>query len=227
MGCDFMKQKTNMYIKKLHTVLKKPSDSRGFSLVEMVIVIAIMVILLSMLAPAVFGYIKKAQLTADHGAGKTIYEAFQMALNDPDFYAQALKASQLIKDNTSLDKPASSRLPIGFDKTRYKAYHPFLRTALKNGGKFGEVGEWMSAEKSQPAYAEHTKLAKMFQKEFEDKKIHISTRMAPADSTPIAGSVTDQFVILMRKGNPRDIEIWLGSSGGFWENGLTIRLYPI
>lgn len=192
------------------------SSENGFSLIEVLIVIAIMVILLSMLIPATAGYIRKAQLVSDKSSGRTIYEAYQMALNDPTFYAKAVKVAKTA--NTTLESRLN-RMPAGIDRIKYAKYCPILRTGVK--GK-GDVGDWAACHNK----IEHKQFAKMFQLEFDSKKLHVASNLKPADPNAIANSRTDQFVIIMKKGNPRDIEVWLGSSGGFQENGLTVKLYP-
>lgn len=77
----------NLYHRK--TKEKFKNDNMGFSLVELIIVIAIMAILAGALAPALIKYIRKARRTADVDAAKKIADTVQFALLDdrnPDIY---------------------------------------------------------------------------------------------------------------------------------------------
>lgn len=54
--------------------------NKGFSMVELIIVIAIMAILAGALAPALIKYINKSRLAADIQAGQTVAKAIETAL---------------------------------------------------------------------------------------------------------------------------------------------------
>lgn len=59
----------------LKNLKNKLKDNKGFSLVELIVVIAIMVILIALLIPSVSGYIKKANDTASKTAARSVYDA--------------------------------------------------------------------------------------------------------------------------------------------------------
>ena len=61
----------------------------GFSMVELIIVIAIMAILAGALAPALIKYINKSRISADISTGNTIAGAIQTALSDEKAYDSA------------------------------------------------------------------------------------------------------------------------------------------
>ena len=60
--------------------------NKGFSLVELIIVIAIMAILAAAIAPALIRYIDKSRRSDDVAAGETINTATQAALANEDAY---------------------------------------------------------------------------------------------------------------------------------------------
>ena len=60
----------------------KKLDNKGFSLVELIVVIAIMAVLITMLVPNVVGYIKKAQWASELGMASTIYSSAQTIISD-------------------------------------------------------------------------------------------------------------------------------------------------
>ena len=64
-------------LKKLQNRLH---ESKGFTLVELIVVIAIMVILIALLVPNVVGYISSSQTTANLSAAKSVYNAANTAV---------------------------------------------------------------------------------------------------------------------------------------------------
>ncbi len=65
----------------------KKSNNKGFSLVELIIVIAIMAILAGAIAPALIRYIDKSRKSNDVSAAKTIKTAVETAMSNEDTYA--------------------------------------------------------------------------------------------------------------------------------------------
>ncbi len=53
----------------------KNSNKKGFTLVELVVVIAIIGVLAAILVPSMMGYVKKSRLKTANGNAKTIYNA--------------------------------------------------------------------------------------------------------------------------------------------------------
>ena len=65
----------------------KKTNNKGFSLVELIIVIAIMAILAGAIAPALISYIDKSRKSNDVSSCKTIKTAVETALGNEDIYA--------------------------------------------------------------------------------------------------------------------------------------------
>lgn len=63
--------------------------NKGFSMVELIIVIAIMAILAGALAPALIKYINKSRISTDIQTGNTIATAIQTALSNETAYDSA------------------------------------------------------------------------------------------------------------------------------------------
>lgn len=63
--------------------------NKGFSMVELIIVIAIMAILAGALAPALIKYINKSRISTDIQTGNTIATAVQTALSNENAYDAA------------------------------------------------------------------------------------------------------------------------------------------
>ncbi len=58
--------------------------NKGFSLVELIIVIAIMAILVGVLAPQLIKYIEKSKVSADTQAADSVHTAILTAMMDPE-----------------------------------------------------------------------------------------------------------------------------------------------
>lgn len=71
----------------------KKSNNKGFSLVELIIVIAIMAILAGAIAPALIRYIDKSRKSNDLSAAKTIKTAVETAMSNEDTYAGLTSAT--------------------------------------------------------------------------------------------------------------------------------------
>ena len=61
----------------------KTRDNKGFSLVELIIVIAIMAVLVGVLAPAYLRYVEKSRKSADIQAIDAVMRAMEVAAIDP------------------------------------------------------------------------------------------------------------------------------------------------
>lgn len=62
----------------------KKTNNKGFSLVELIIVIAIMAILVGVLAPQYLKYVEKSRVSADKDQLDSFYTACTTAAADPD-----------------------------------------------------------------------------------------------------------------------------------------------
>ncbi len=58
------------------------STKRGFTLVELIVVIVILAVLAAMLVPALIGYVERARREKDYQAASTVYTAAQAAITE-------------------------------------------------------------------------------------------------------------------------------------------------
>ncbi len=68
--------------------MKNNTRNAGFSLVELIIVIAIMAILIGVLAPQYIKYVEKSRLSADRDTADALLEASHAMLADLDYFPQ-------------------------------------------------------------------------------------------------------------------------------------------
>lgn len=81
-------------------------NNKGFSLVELIIVIAIMAILVGVMTPQLIKYLAKAKVAADKAFLDTVYTALVTATNDPD----------VVLDSDSVDIVADFVNPTRLDE---------------------------------------------------------------------------------------------------------------
>ena len=72
----------------------KNSNKKGFTLVELVVVIAIIGVLAAILVPSMMGYVKKSRLKTANGNAKTAYNAVAEYLADKETQGVLTDATQ-------------------------------------------------------------------------------------------------------------------------------------
>lgn len=98
-------------------------NNKGFSLVELIIVIAIMAILAGALAPALIKYINKSRRSTDVQNADSLRTALQTALSDPD-------AADATSANSTALQAASTIAPTG-DAFQKEVYSIVGKASLK------------------------------------------------------------------------------------------------
>ena len=86
-------------------------NNKGFSLVELIIVIAIMAILVGVMAPQLIKYIEKSNVSADQQMLDTVYQALRYAIVETE--VQEDDESRTLIDTWTADKKAISLSEIG------------------------------------------------------------------------------------------------------------------
>lgn len=96
-------------------------NNKGFSLVELIIVIAIMAILVGVMAPQLIKYIEKTNVSADVQVCDTVRQAIQTAYMDP---------SIVTKDNPKLPSENTKLNINSITSTAYPDFYDSVKTTL-------------------------------------------------------------------------------------------------
>ncbi|EGC02583.1 prepilin-type N-terminal cleavage/methylation domain-containing protein [Ruminococcus albus] len=116
----------------------KNSNKKGFTLVELVVVIAIIGVLAAILVPSMMGYVKKSRLKTANGNAKTAYNTAAGALADLETNGIQLETIDITQNCTT---PAASVPDLDGDTVDGVAYvTAIVQNALAaNGNDGGEV----------------------------------------------------------------------------------------
>ena len=127
----------------------KKTNNRGFSLVELIVVIAIMAVLIGVLAPQFLRYVDKARIQKDNTAIAEIANAAKIAMADEDVYNDLVKDCSSTIDisvntstnaitysetgseiETELAKTVGTSLTLGYSK--YITTAPVITVKIEN-----------------------------------------------------------------------------------------------
>lgn len=114
----------------------KNSNKKGFTLVELVVVIAIIGVLAAILVPSMMGYVKKARLKTANGNAKTAYNAAAEALADAE--TQGYQITTLTASGTRTNVITGSvDLPSTYNEAYVRAV--MINALASNGKDAGEA----------------------------------------------------------------------------------------
>ena len=135
----FIKLKTKQKERKNVNMKNRKMNNKGFSLVELIIVIAIMAVLVGVLAPAYLRYVEKSKKSADVQAIDAVMSAMEAAVIDPSLnLSTGDKMEVTISQSSDLDVVATITSTSSADKTKVETE---LKTTL---GEYKLKGTWGS-----------------------------------------------------------------------------------
>lgn len=182
--------------------MKKKKNNKGFSLIELIIAIAILVILTGLLAPQFMKYIEKSRLAKDLQSLDSVYTAVQGTLADETAYAGLVTKykpagkEDKIKDGIPLKNILDEAGKTGADKDPFAdelymilgvkaeqiSFESKVAKALKNSDIYVsiddqmQVGVWYGTK---PEYANDT-----------DLKVDLKVGVVPATAYKTDSSTT-------------------------------------
>lgn len=92
---------------------QKQKSKKGFTLVELIVVIAILGILAALVVPQVTGYIEKAQESTDQANAQMLYTAGQLYVTDLEVAGTKLTSTTTFTHQTLIDGGYVQKMPGG------------------------------------------------------------------------------------------------------------------
>ena len=132
--------------------LQKLKAKKGFTLVELIVVIAIIGVLAAILVPTMLGYVENSRITSADQIAKTIKDAAQVAATEMDTQGMGLATAKVVAVGTY--SPAANNNPatIVFSTASAQAANP--------EGVIGAAANYKGQQTEQAPAKHATKLSK-------------------------------------------------------------------
>ena len=189
----------------------KGKNSKGFTLVELIVVIAIIGVIAAILVPTLMSYIRKAGAKADIASAKQLYTAArQLLLDDED------ARTSFYKHNTTVFNVSTES--NGETETYELMVVCKLNGAANTRRKENDSIGWHKGNNETQDFCDALNAAGGYTEERKSRSMKY--RNHPN------GVKTDLWLLCYRVDDKDHLEIWAGNSHGTYESDPKFRVYP-
>lgn len=132
--------------------LQKLKAKKGFTLVELIVVIAIIGVLAAILVPTMLGYVENSRITSADQIAKTIKDAAQVAATEMDTQGMGLATAKVVALGTYTPAENNNPATIVFSTASAQAANP--------EGVIGAAANYKGQQTAQAPAKHATKLSK-------------------------------------------------------------------
>ena len=131
--------------------LQKLKAKKGFTLVELIVVIAIIGVLAAILIPTMLGFVTSSRVTSANSTAASIKKQIDNFLTDADTAGYGMKQSASAKANITFKVDDAGKWSAAITTGAYTPGSEFaVDTAFKNGSKWGTDGTASNITKDSP-----------------------------------------------------------------------------
>lgn len=132
--------------------LQKLKAKKGFTLVELIVVIAIIGVLAAILVPTMLGYVENSRITSADQIAKTIKDAAQVAATEMDTQGMGLATTKVVALGTYTPASGNTAASIVFSTASTQAANP--------EGVIGAAANYKGQQTAKAPASHATKLSK-------------------------------------------------------------------
>ncbi len=208
-------------------------SKKGFTLVELIVVIAIIGVLAAILVPTVMGWVRAAKIRSDETSAKRLYETINLLITNDDTAYLSLHANSAMHNNAHRNTTRYDDITVNTESgsETYK-----LAVVARLGGKQGLTGTPSNKVQQGNDEAEDSAIALTDAIKKNITGIKDPQVLLPIKANKIGGQEVDSWCICVRlEDNPSvssiqslketdEIEIWTFKRSEGWKPKF--RVYP-